>query len=414
MYKVEYLLLVDKKNACNTVEALMHLLQSDADIVVGSDSRSLKYKNALEIDLNVIKGSVEIDIEQGGKTVYFDMTFICRSKKDLQSFSAALRAIRKVTAPILPNPAALQVLWDDASTHYASLAYPLISATENRMRKLITKFMHINVGIAWVDERIPDDVQKSINVNNSDNTYLYNVDFIKLKDILLSESYARDRDALIKRLKSSGKSTFKKEEINSLIPTSNWEKYFSSQVNFDSEELASIWTKLYDLRCKVAHNKTFTIEDLNDCQVRTKKLNPILDEAISKLDDIHIDKDEAQVIVEDVVSTSSRKDSVLTRTYLTELRRLTHFVFELSTPLQPQSAANTKDRNFLDDVRLLRDAGYINQRQYLTVKVTARIRNELVHKMNNADVEELESSLVMMREINDHFSKIVLSLEKKS
>ena len=406
MYKVEYLLLADKKNACNTVEALMHLLQSDSDIVVSNGSKVLKYKNALELDMSVIRGSVEADTDQGGKTVYFDMTLICKSKKDLQSF-------RKVTAPILSNPAALQVLWDDMSTHYASLAYPLISATENRMRKLITKFMHINVGIAWVDERIPDDVQKSINVNNSDNTYLYNVDFIKLKDILLSESYAKDRDALIKQLKSNNKSTFKKEEIGALIPTSNWEKYFSSQVKFDSDELASIWTKLYDLRCKVAHNKTFTLDDLHECQALTKKLNPILDDAISKLDDIHIDKEEAQVIVEDVVSTSSRKDSVLTKAYLTELRRLTYFVYDLSTPLQPEGGESTKDRDFLGDVRLLKDAGYINQRQYLTIKVTVRIRNQLVHKMNNADVEELESSLAMMKEINGHFSKITASIEKK-
>ena len=113
------------------------------------------------------------------------------------------------------------------------------------------------------------------------------------------------------------------------------------------------------------------------------------------------------------MSTSSRKDSVLTKAYLTELRRLTYFVYDLSTPLQPEGGESTKDRDFLGDVRLLKDAGYINQRQYLTIKVTVRIRNQLVHKMNNADVEELESSLAMMKEINGHFSKITASIEKK-
>jgi len=127
------------------------------------------------------------------------------------------------------------------------------------MRKLITKFMHINVGIAWTEERIPDDVQKSINSNNNDSTYLYNVDFIKLKDILLSERFTKHGDALIKELKTSTKATFKRDEIKALIPTSNWERYFSDQVGSDSAELASLWEKLYDLRCKVAHNKAFTL-----------------------------------------------------------------------------------------------------------------------------------------------------------
>jgi hypothetical protein len=282
------------------------------------------------------------------------------------------------------------------------------------MRKLITKFMHINVGIGWTEDRIPDDVQKSINSNNTDTTYLYNVDFIKLKDILLSESYAKDRDALIKELKTSDKATFRREEIRALIPTSNWEKYFSAQVKSDSEELSSLWSRLYELRCRVAHNKSFTLSDLNETKKLTKQIDPILEAAIGKLDEIHVDKDEVQDIVDDVVSNAARGDSVHKKAFVLEYRKLERLVFDLTTPLQPPNEER-KRRTFLFDVTLLRGSGYINDLQYKKIRSISAFQNRLVHTMSDQnETDDWEARVGTVREVNAHLKLVSDSKERTS
>lgn len=382
------MLVVDDKNAsCQTVEALKHLLQSDSDITIDTKSGDLSYKKGLKVKAEIVQGTIEKGKPKNAKSIYFDIALTCESKKDLQAFASLLRSIRKVTKPILASPSAFQVLWDDTSTHYANLAYPYIASAENLMRKLITKFMHINVGITWFNERVPDDVQKSVNASNIDTTYLYNVDFIKLKDILLSESYAKDRDALLEELKTSSKASFKRDEIEALIPKSNWDKYFSTQVAFDSEELSSLWTRLYDLRCKVAHNKTFSLADFDDCKELTKKINPILNQAIEKLDDIHINTDEVENIVDEVVSNAVKEDNVYPKIFLREIREITNLVFHITTPLQPERPED-EPRKLIKDLRILLDAEYISRDQYKLFTEARRIRNNLVHHINDSEITE--------------------------
>lgn len=387
MYKVEYLILVNNsKSSCTTVGALLHLLQSDADIKIDKKGLEVSYKAKL-FTLSVVQGTAESSNDDDTKkNTYFHMTISCSKEDDLLVFSALLRSIRKVVAPLLLTPAALQVLWDDISILYGTEAYPHISRTENLMRKLITKFMHINLGAAWAENRIPDDVQKSINAANSETTYLYNVDFIKLKDILLSESYSRDRDTLLKELKNAKKEAFKREEINALIPMSNWEKYFSTDVDFDAEELSNLWSQLYDLRCKVAHNKTFTLDDLNLTISLTKKIDPLLTDAINKLDHIHVDKNEADKILGDAVANASRSDSPAIKSFMNRYASLSRTTYQLTTPLNKKGPR----RKFMQDVLLMKTAGYISADDVDVIKRVSEVRNILVHNINNSrDINEI-------------------------
>jgi len=400
MYQVEYLLLVDgNKTSCDTVESFLHLLQSNSEIQVSENSSTIKYKG-IKVGLHIIKGNIALDkIPSEAPTIYFDITLSCKAKKDLVVFEELLRSVRTVTNPVLVNPTALQVLRNDMSAYYASQAYPIISSTENLMRKLITKFMHINVGLEWTEERIPDDVQKTVNSSNSDSTYLYNVDFIQLRDILLSETYTKDRDALIKELKTSTRANFKREQIDALIPMSNWEKFFSNQVNCSAEELSSLWARLYEYRNKVAHNKSFRAEDLKKCNELVKRLDLILNEAINKLDDIHIDQDEASGIIDDVVSRASKDDSMITRAFLFEWQRLQTAVFKLTTPLQPTKKESP--RTFRSDLRLLIVSGDINYQQFRKILDLSRVRNQMVHSINaSKELEKLEQSINELSDIN--------------
>lgn len=414
MSRVEYLLIVDSKSNCNTVTALAHLLQSDSNIKVSADKKSVYFKK-LNIELKVVKGRVET--ENGSKSVYFDITFNCESARDLVKFNEFLRSVRKILSSLASTPSALQIIWDDVSKHYAQKAYPLISSTENLMRKLITKFMHINVGLDWTEGRVPDDVQKSVNSNNTDSTYLYNVDFIKLKDLLLSETFNRDRDELISQLKSSDKTSFKKEEIEPLIPTSNWERYFSDQVSCSSEELSNLWSKLYDLRCKVAHNKTFTNRDLEETKKITKRLDSILNEAVDKLDDIHVDKQDAQSIVDSAISSATKSDNKVTLRFIDEYRNLSSQTFRATTPMQPKREDGDNEkrhRSFRHDLRLLARNKVLTQQDLSNILKYRSLRSRLTHKINDFDdFETLHLAVDDLEKINQKIYQSIQSANNK-
>ncbi|ELV8738233.1 hypothetical protein QNF08_004549, partial [Vibrio vulnificus] len=133
------------------------------------------------------------------------------------------------------------------------------------MRLLITKFMLTKIGLGWTKERVPTDVQQSINSNNTDANYLNNVDFIQLKNFLFSENYPNHKDSLIKKLKSAKDfANLELDDIKSLIPESNWDRFFQPLVGCEADFLKKRWDQLYELRCKVAHNKDFNKTNLED------------------------------------------------------------------------------------------------------------------------------------------------------
>ena len=45
---------------------------------------------------------------------------------------------------------------------------------------------------------------------------------------------------------------------------SNWERYFSTIISYDSNKLIKDWEKLYDVRNKIAHNRTLGKKEYED------------------------------------------------------------------------------------------------------------------------------------------------------
>ncbi|HGY9586994.1 TPA: hypothetical protein ACOJQP_005477 [Vibrio harveyi] len=193
MFKVEYLVLFDSnKTQCKTVSALKNLLQADSSLSIERSKVTFAKKSA---DLSIKLGKKE------DKThIYFNVVVQCKDESELEWFSSLLKSIRRSLALVTKST---YVVWDDLSLHYTSQAYPLISNIENMMRQVITKFMLTNVGLGWTKDRLPTDVQQSVNINNKDNNYLYNVDFIQLKNFLFSENYPSHKESLIKKFKSA-------------------------------------------------------------------------------------------------------------------------------------------------------------------------------------------------------------------
>ncbi|WP_152978582.1 HEPN domain-containing protein, partial [Psychrobacter piscatorii] len=278
-------------------------MQTDSDIVLNNGS--ITYENSFSV-----KYQLDFNIISNTEDVCFHLTINTESIEDIEKLTKLLRAIRKRFSIITNSP---QILFDGLSMHYASKAYPLIYEIENLMRKLLTKFMLINVGVNWYKTDVPDDVASSIRTKDNnlkkDFTYFHNTDFIQLKNFLFSEEYISNKNKLINTLKSlKTKNNLTIEDIESLdqlIPESNWSKHFSNSIDINEKELSNDWQKLYELRCDVAHNKTFTINDYDNLVKLINKIKPVIEEAIASLSNLHITETEKDSIEEHVIGSIS-------------------------------------------------------------------------------------------------------------
>jgi len=292
MYKVEYLIIVEKIST-KTVQSLKSLIQSDDEITL------------TKTHLKVGEGSFKYEITNGvvstgEKPTYFHLKFFCEKSEDIKLFTASLKKVRGRLSMINKKTF---VLWDDVSKYYSIQAYNKIHHIENLMRKLLTKFMLVNLGMDWTSDRVPSDVRKSININNKDINFLNNIDFIKLSDFLFSENYPTHKESVIKKLnQAKDLSSLNINEIKSLLPESNWSKYFASLVECEGDYLNKIWKKLYELRNSIAHNKSFYLADLQEVEKSTGEVGEYLEDAISKLDEVVVPEEEIEDVVENVVS----------------------------------------------------------------------------------------------------------------
>jgi hypothetical protein len=291
MLKVEYLIFIDNQSIkCSDTRTFNHLLQSDPDISI--NKHKMTYQG-LTVDYIIKNGKVK-----NTDSNYFQLTFVCDKIEKIDEYNKLLKAIRSVLHITNKTP---QTLYDGVSLHYAQLAYPQVFEIENLMRKLITKFMLTNVGIDWIKERVPDDVKSSINNGNKDLTYLHNVDFIQLKNFLFSENYPSHKETLLQKLKKAKDiKEVNLEDIKALIPNSNWDKYFSENVNITKEQLSKQWDELYELRCRIAHNRAFAKSDFESVIRLCNELRTVIKSAIENLDKIDISDNEREMLTETI------------------------------------------------------------------------------------------------------------------
>lgn len=296
MYRVEYLITVDPKDKfCISIPAFNSLLATLDGLAVSSNE--LEFGNA--------KYGYEIQIGEisSDKQKFFHLKLTCHAEKDLKAFSELLRAIRMVLHKASGKP--VQSLWDDISFFYAQKSYPLIYSIENIMRKLITKFMLINVGLGWADGNIPTEVIESVRSKSAKNSqnYLYEVDFIQLSNFLFKNySTVATGSVLEKIRKAKNISDLDLNDLRSAVPQSNWERYFSAIVECEATYFQSRWERLYEKRNQIAHSKNFSVLDYEEVLSLVNELQPILKKAIDSLDQINVSKEDREVVAENVAA----------------------------------------------------------------------------------------------------------------
>jgi len=295
--RVEYLITVDQKEAfCKSVSSFNNLLRTIDGVSISKTE--MKF-GSLVMRYEIQCGEIERD-----KHRFFHLKISVDDESQNRDFEGFLKNIRSLLHKAAAKPP--QILWDDVSFGYAKTAYPIVHEIENTMRKLITKFMLINVGGGWAKEAVPKEVLESVRSKDAklDQNYLYEVDFIQLSNFLFKEYANINPAVLIERLKKAEKlDDLNLSELKLAIPQSNWDRFFSKIVNCESEYLRSRWERLYERRNQVAHNRPVTRGDFEEIVALRDELAPKLQHAIENLDQVTVSEDEREMVSENVALT---------------------------------------------------------------------------------------------------------------
>ncbi|SDC63275.1 hypothetical protein SAMN05216185_103447 [Pseudomonas guariconensis] len=367
-YRTEYLAIIEtKEDFCSTVEAFNSLLQAYGSIQTLPDK--VKYLDST-FDYSVQKGGVS----DSGQ-VYFHVKFTSK-KENLSDYKKFLRLVRTILQKVsVKNP---EVIWDDISSELCAKAYPVIHELENLMRKLITKFMIISIGASWVSSAVPKEVSDSVKVKKSQQTIIYDADFIQLANFLFKKYSTANSDKLLAKLsKANSINDVDFSELKEMIPQSNWERYFVPLVNCNSDYLDARWRKLYDLRCIVAHNNFLSQDEFDEIIKVSAEVKEKLDEAIAGIDQLHVSDVQKEEVAESVVGTVSQQNADFLALWNSVLELIVD-IFKLS-----KIGFAIDGKNVVPDpkicMRMLKDSDVIEQEVFDWFHDVNIFRNALVH-----------------------------------
>jgi len=161
MITVEYLLPFDTKDGiCKNIDSFKFLLISNSNFKLN--------KNKIDFKRSSYDFSVTLNIVEDKDCSVFHVTF--GTSRVTDTFRELLKAFRRTVGLHLKNN--IQIIWDGVSFEWSKKLYPKIYQVENSLRKLISKFMLINLGLDWHKSSIPNDVTESIkNYEPTDSTH---------------------------------------------------------------------------------------------------------------------------------------------------------------------------------------------------------------------------------------------------
>lgn len=283
--KVEILIPQDHSNTfCNNKKSLTHLIQADS---------SLSYSNGkIKINGDDFPTTINVLDAKDSKHKCFHI-IISGDDSKIKNLSKLRRTLLILLKKAFGSEP--QVIWDDIDSYYSAKAYLPLNEIENLMRKFLTQFLLINVGIEWTKETTPEDIQTKVSNRKRSTTqnYLSGTDFIDLKNFLFTKYTKYTKEEIFKRVSlSSTESDI--QEIKSMLPRSNWDRYFKEHIECDESTLNSKWFELYNLRNQVAHNAPFSLSDYEKVEELVNFVKPIITSSIEKLSIINITESEKE------------------------------------------------------------------------------------------------------------------------
>ena len=375
---VEYLVTFsDKDNFCRTLDAFHNLVRTIDGVSLSG--ATLQYKS-VAFGYDVQGGDISAD-----KHRFYHVRITAPSGVEISTLEELLKSVRSVLAKTSGRP--VFTLWDGLGKHYAQEAYGRLHDLENTLRKLITKYMLTNVGQSWVQDNVPREVSESIRTKSkaSAHDYLYEVDFIQLSNFLFKDYATTDVQSMIDMLRSAQSADqVNLEEMKSVVPRSNWDRYFSGLVNCESEYLRNRWEKLYDKRNQVAHNRPVSKTDLQEIITLAGEVLPKLQQAIESLDQVTVSDKDKETVSENVAA--SKDDTYLD--FLTSWNKLNSQMLLTATAVahadtEFREKLKTMQGNFRGVLNFLSKRHHILSREdRREILETQKVRNIVVHHPN--------------------------------
>lgn len=394
--RTEYLVIFDLKDSiCTNMTSFSNLIKSNSNIDINGDNLTYKGLN--------FKYFVQSNRINNEDKIYFHIKLICEEVNNILFFEQLLKDIRKLLTKITSSK--MQTLWDDTSFYYANKAYPLINEIENLMRKLITKFMLTNVGVGWTKANVPTTVKESIRKKDNEkreelSDYLYETDFIQLANFLFDEYQTESVNNLFRRLSSiSDIKDITLEELKSFVPKSNWERYFSNIVDCDHEYLRKRWEKLYDFRCKIAHNNKMNREDYEITEKLFKETKEKLKAAIDNLDKVNITNEEKDNLAQNMVINTDE----LYGMYIAKFKNFEDEMYRCAF----NNNIDLSHSHFvykMEIARILYDNDIIDESTLRKIDELVKVRNKVVHQ------SEVSYSKHFIESCMNELDKIILHL----
>lgn len=405
-HRVEYLITVDQKDQfCKTTAGFNNLLKTIEGVAISNGDLSWL---GMKVGYEVQDGEIQKD-----KQRFFHAKFTLKDDSMLERFEEFLRSVRGVLSKAGGRPP--QVLWDGVSSNYARNAYPLVHEIENTLRKLITKFMLINVGLGWTREAIPAEVQESVRTKDKklDHDYLYEVDFIQLSNFLFKEYATTNASALIDRVRQAQKiEDLDLEELKKAIPKSNWDRFFSRVVNCENEYLQSRWKALYDRRNQIAHNRPIGRSEYDEIVRLKEELHPKFLQAIENLDQLKITEDERELVSENVATSKSESYSEFISTWNEFHMNLYKLASILSTATNKSDLIKDRSNNVRSLVNVLtKNFKVLSPAQSKESKELLRLRNYMIHEPSvivppNAIAASIERTQELLKTLKKKIAEV--------
>lgn len=298
--RTEFLILIPDHDAfCSSKKAFIDFLKVDASISVAGQKiiyrKSVKAKDSVTARFRVETNKVKSKQER-----YFLLALESEDESRVDEFSDLCDRIKSIAERISPGTTAVNTLWDGVGRIYAEKAYPIINEVENLMRRLITKFMLITVGMNWSKDAINPELFKKIETFEDEEPYLndlYKLDFIHLSQVLFEKKRDISLEELDRLLAKTKFADEDKEKILRYLPRSNWEKYFSSLIEEKDHSLEKKWELLYKLRNKVAHNRNVKKNEFEQIKGLANDIKEIIGKATAKLGEIDLNEEDRELII---------------------------------------------------------------------------------------------------------------------